>query len=66
MLFEVLIGVLIAIVFVAGAIFFAFKTPNLKGPSRHNIRGDGDYADSHPPGNRSFDSGGDGGSDGGD
>jgi hypothetical protein len=65
MLVEILIGVLVALAIIAGAILFAFKTPNIKGLSRHNIRGNGDYADSQVRGNRGFDSGGDSGGDGG-
>ena len=65
MLVEILMGVLFALAIIAGAIFFAFKTPNIKGLSRHNIRGNGDYAGSQMRGNRDFDSGSDGGGDGG-
>lgn len=60
--FEVLIGFSIAFAIIAGALFFAFRTPRLKGPTRHNIRGDGDYAD-RQYGN--FDGSDGGGGDGG-
>lgn len=63
MLVEILIGTAIAFSIIAGAIFFAIKAPNIKGLSRHNIRGNGDYADSQVRGNRGFDN--DGGGDGG-
>ncbi|GEM_PF-4697641 len=59
MFFEIIIGVSIAMIFIVGAVSFAFRTPNIKGPSRHNIRGDGDYSGGHQHYD-SFDSGGDG------
>ena len=43
-LVEFTIGFAIAIVIIVGAFFFAFRTPRLKGPTRHNIRGNGDHA----------------------
>lgn len=44
---EFLIGFAIAFVIIAGAVFFAFLTPNLKGPTQHGIRGNGDHVDDH-------------------
>ncbi|KIC50058.1 hypothetical protein [Tateyamaria sp. ANG-S1] len=44
---ELVIGFSIAFAIIAGALFFAFKTPRLKGPTRHNIRGNGDHATGH-------------------
>ena len=65
MLVEVLVGTVIAFVIIAGAFFFAFMTPNIKGLSRHDNGGNGDYADSQARSNHGFGIGGDGGSDGG-
>ena len=59
--FEILIGCLVALVILASAIIFAVLTPNLKGLTRHGIRGNGDHAHGH---NDRF-SGEGGGSDGG-
>ena len=66
MILEVLIGIAIAIAIIAGAVFFAFYTSNIKGPSRHGIRGNGDSAYGDGRSNRGFDSGGDGGGGGGE
>lgn len=38
---EVLIGCAIALAIILGAVFFALRTPKLKGPNRHDIRGSG-------------------------
>ena len=65
MLVEVLIGTAIAFAIIVGAFFFAFMTPNIKGLSRHDIRGNGDYAESEARGDRGFGIGSDGGGDGG-
>lgn len=54
---EILIGSLIAVAIIAGAILFTVRTPNLKGPTRHGIRGNGDHAHGHDD----FLGGGDGG-----
>lgn len=66
MLVEILIGVMIGLAIIAGAVLFAFKTSNNNRPSRHDIRGNGDYADNDARGSRGFANGGDGGGDGGD
>ena len=44
---EILIGCSIALAIIAGAILFAVRTPNLKGPTQHGIRGNGDHAHGH-------------------
>ena len=61
-LLEILIGFAIALVIIAGALFFALRTPHRKGPARHNIRGNGDHATGH---SSLFDGRGGGGGDGG-
>lgn len=61
---EFLVGFAIAFAIVAGALFFAFRTPNLKGPTRHGIRGNGDHAHgTHDTFSGSNGGGGDGGGD---
>ena len=63
-LVEVLLGFAIALAVVLGAVLFAFRTPKIKGLSRHGIRGDGDYADRHHSAFAgSFGEGSDGGGD---
>jgi hypothetical protein len=57
MFVEILIGTFIALAFIVGAVFLAFRTDNLNGLSKHNIRGNGDYSG----GQDSFDGGADGG-----
>jgi len=44
---EILIGLSIALAIIAGAIFSAFRTPKIKGPTRHDVRGNGDYGPYH-------------------
>jgi len=63
MLVEILMGLVITLAIIAAAAWFAFKTPSIKGPSRHEIRGNGDNAD---VGRSGFDYGGGGDSGGGD
>ena len=46
-LMEVVIGVALALVIFAGAVFVAFRMLNLSGPTRHGIRGNGDYDSGH-------------------
>lgn len=61
---EVLVGIALALAVIAGALFFAFWTPNFKGPTQHDIRGNGDHAkDGYRTTFRSDTGGGDGGSD---
>ena len=65
-LMEILIGIVIGLAILTGAIFFSFRKPNIKWPLRHDIRGNGDYAqDGHVRNKRSFDSGIDSSGDGG-
>ena len=59
---EILLGIVIGLAIIIGAVFFSFRTPKIKWPSRHDIRGNGDYAqDGHMQSRRSIDSGSDGG-----
>lgn len=63
-LVEILIGCAIALIIIVGAVFFAFRTPKTKGPSRHGIKGNGDYAGGHHNAFTGSDGGGgDGGGD---
>jgi len=57
---EFLIGFVIALVIIIGALFFALRTPNLKGPSRHGIRGSGDCTHGHHSSFEGSDGGGGG------
>lgn len=43
-LVEILIGFAIALSIIVGVAIFAFRTPKIKGPNRHGIGGNGDYA----------------------
>lgn len=53
---EILFGIVIGLAVIIGAILLAFRTPNIKWPSRHNVRGNGDYAqDGHVRNRRHFD-----------
>ena len=63
-LVEILTGILIAVTIIVGAVFVAFRTPKFKGPTRHGVRGNGDYANGHHGGFKGSDGGsGDGGGD---
>ncbi|MEL6646220.1 MAG: hypothetical protein AAFQ05_00720 [Pseudomonadota bacterium] len=57
---EIVLGVGIGLALVAAACAFAFR------PSRHDIRGNGDYSQNGSVSNRQFDDFGDGGGGGSD
>ena len=64
---EIALGLLIAFGFIAAAVVYALRSSGSWGPSRHDVSGGGDYADSHVRHGPDDAGGGDaGGGDGGD